>query len=397
MSRCRIVIIADDLTGALDAAAPFAVRGARTRVVIALEHLEEYLREGHEVWRENGPAVVAVNTESRHLSEREAADRVADACRLLARLAPDVWFKKIDSTLRGQVLAESLAMMHATGRRLLVAPAVPAQGREVRGAEVWVEGVLLDDTAYEADGRSRPLMGPLDEAFTTAGAPMRRWQAVPGENLPDAHCVVDTSTSQQLAYLYDAISRQQDAWLLVGAAGLATAVAQHCFSLMGGAPLALGQVSHCLYALGSRSPRALIQGQRLQQGAPELVLEAALDAPLVARASSLRLLVPGVPDGVYDPVDVARAMGERVAMAVAEWPPLAAKLLFLTGGDIAMTALSCLRARFIDVVTEWEPGVVLGVVEGDPCCRIMTKAGGFGGPDLLLRLHRQTTVGATGA
>lgn len=35
MSRCRVAIVADDLTGALDAAAPFAARGAQTRVVIA--------------------------------------------------------------------------------------------------------------------------------------------------------------------------------------------------------------------------------------------------------------------------------------------------------------------------------------------------------------------------
>lgn len=394
MSRCRIVIIADDLTGALDAAAPFAARGARTRVVIALEHLEACL----EAWREGCPAVVAVNTESRHLPEREAAARVAEACRLLARLAPNVWFKKIDSTLRGQVLAESLAMMHATGRRLLVAPAVPAQGREVRDAEVWVEGVPLDGTAYGADDRSRPLAGPLDVAFTTAGAPMRRWQAVPGEDLPDAHCVVDTSTSQQLAYLYDAVSRQPDTWLLVGAAGLATAVAQRCFGLMRGTPMPLGGASHCLYALGSRSPRAAEQYRWLRQGAPELVPEAALDETL-APGGPLRLLVPGVPEGAYAPADVARVMGERVAATVAEWPPSAAKLLFLTGGDIAMAALSCLRVRFIDVATEWEPGVVLGVVEDDPCCRVMTKAGGFGDPDLLLRLHRQATAtaGATGA
>ncbi|MGR2736860.1 four-carbon acid sugar kinase family protein [Billgrantia sp. Q4P2] len=396
MNRCRIVIVADDLTGALDAAAPFAARGAHTRVFVALEHLDEYLKECLEAWREDCPPVIAVNTESRHLSEREAAARVAEASRLLARLAPSVWFKKIDSTLRGQVLAESLAMTRATGRRLLLAPAVPAQGRGVRDAEVWVEGVPLARTAYGADARSRPLIGPLDIAFTAAGAAMQRWRAAPGRDLPAEHCVADTSTSQELAYLYDAVSRQPEAWLLVGAAGLAAAVAQRCFGLMRGPLMSLGDVSHCLYALGSRSPRALVQYQRLRQGAPELKPEAALDAPLATGASSLRLLVPGATDGAYDPAEVARAMGERVATTVAAWPPSVVKLLFLTGGDIAMAALGCLGARFIDVATEWEPGVVLGVLDGDPRCHVMTKAGGFGDPGLLLRLHREVGVGAAG-
>ena len=385
MNRCRVAIVADDLTGALDAAAPFASRGARARVVIALDHLEQCL----EAWQEDCPPVVAVNTESRHLPEQEAANRVAEASRLLARLSPDIWFKKIDSTLRGQVLAESLAMAHAIGRRLLVAPAVPAHGREMRDAVVWVEGAPLEITAYGADARSRPLLGPLDRAYMAAGVPMQRWRAVPGQELPDANCVVDSSTSRELAYLYDAVYRQPNYWLLVGAAGLATAVAQRLF----GPPCTLsmlpGDVTRCLYALGSRSPRAGAQYQRLRQGVPGLAAEAVLGDPPAAAKAPVRLLVPGGKNDAYDPTEVAQAMGERVQAIMGEWPPAQPRLLFLTGGDIAMSALSCLQTHFIEVTTEWESGVVLGVLDGDPRCHVMTKAGGFGDPDLLLRLHRQ--------
>ncbi|MCE8005395.1 four-carbon acid sugar kinase family protein, partial [Billgrantia ethanolica] len=93
-------------TGALDAAAPFAARGAQARVVIAPERLEAALS----AWGEAPPEVIAVNTESRHLPAAEAAERVATVTRRLAPYTPTVWFKKVDSTLRGQVVAESLAM-----------------------------------------------------------------------------------------------------------------------------------------------------------------------------------------------------------------------------------------------------------------------------------------------
>ncbi|MCE8004901.1 MULTISPECIES: four-carbon acid sugar kinase family protein [Billgrantia] len=385
MSRCRVAIVADDLTGALDAAAPFAARGAQTRVVVALERLASCL----EAWAENGPQVVAVNTESRHLPSHEAAERVVQATRLLARLSPEVWFKKIDSTLRGQVVAESLAMLRVTGRQLWVAPAVPAQQRVVRDAEVWVEGRPLKATPYGADARSPSLKGPLDTAFGAAGVTLARRRAGAGFALPEVHCVVDASSQQDLATLYDDVARRPERWLLVGAAGLASEVARRSFGLMHGSAPWLSHVAHRLYAVGSRSPRALEQCRRLREGVPDLDCEAAL-SPRLPRVSAHRLLVPGDEgSGVLDPADVALAMGERIAAIVAEWPRASSQLLFLTGGDTAMAALSCLGARFIEVVAEWRPGVALGYLDGEPQHKVMTKAGGFGDAELLLQLHAE--------
>lgn len=133
MSGCRLAIIADDLSGALDTAAPFAARGGDARVVISLEALAATL----EAWQGQWPDVIAVNTESRHLKAEEAALRVREAVRLLTRATPKQWFKKVDSTLRGQVVAECTAVREALGLPLLLAPAVPTQGRTVRDAQVW--------------------------------------------------------------------------------------------------------------------------------------------------------------------------------------------------------------------------------------------------------------------
>lgn len=383
MSRCRVAIVADDLTGALDAAAPFAARGADTRVVVALERLEACLA----TWEGDWPEVLAVNTESRHLAADAAAARVAEAARRLARVAPRVWFKKVDSTLRGRVVAESLAMREATGRRLLVAPAVPAQGRVVRDAAVWVEGVPLAASAYAGDARSAPLTGPLDRAFAAAGVAPGRHR--PGDDaLPDHDCVADAESAQDLARLYDAALVRRDAWLMVGAAGLATVIAQRCFGRLGAAALPLQRVTHRLYALGSRSPRALEQRDRLQAAAPSLPVCHALAAHPPESVAPARLLVPGCGAEEHDPAAVALAMGQRVAEALATWPPEARGLLFLTGGDTAMAALTRLGIGFIRVEAEWAPGVALGRLDGDPRRLVMTKAGGFGAPDLLERLHR---------
>lgn len=59
-----------------------------------------------------------------------------------------------------------------------------------------------------------------------------------------------------------------------------------------------------------------------------------------------------------------------------------------------MAVLSQLGASYICVETEWSSGVALGYVNGDKRQRVMTKAGGFGDPQLLVRLHQQAKLTA---
>ncbi len=119
MSGCRLAIIADDLSGALDTSAPFAARGADVRVVISLEALATTL----EAWQGQWPEVIAVNTQSRHLQSEEAALRVSEAVRLLTRVAPQEWFKKVDSTAW-----PSSRRVHSTAGSAWLSPAAGSRG-----------------------------------------------------------------------------------------------------------------------------------------------------------------------------------------------------------------------------------------------------------------------------
>src|SRR5688500_3671015 len=154
----RFWIIADDLTGALDTAAPFAAHGWRTCVV---------------PWRDRdlGGAVAAaamrhevvvVDTASRHLPAREAARRVRAVVQATRGGRRAHYYKKIDSTLRGNVAAELSAFCAATGvARLPLAPAFPAQGRVTRGGAVWVNGQPLLASAAARDAIDPAGVGEL--------------------------------------------------------------------------------------------------------------------------------------------------------------------------------------------------------------------------------------------
>src|SRR3954454_9747157 len=128
----RWAIIADDLTGAADAAAAYGPT-----------HSSSVILDVESSW----PAaeILSINTESRYLTGEEASSAVTSAVGRALGQHRKV-FKKIDSLLRGNVGAEVAATLaqitQGRGKGLaIVAPAFPATGRTTSGGLVHVDGV----------------------------------------------------------------------------------------------------------------------------------------------------------------------------------------------------------------------------------------------------------------
>src|SRR5215207_2154334 len=113
----HVAIIADDLTGAADTGVQLVRFGYRTAVFFrATEVLADDLD------------AVAFDTDSRTMPAGFAAKRVLDAAH--AAGGARIVYKKLDSTLRGNVAAElaaALGVLHPDC--VIVAPAFPAAGR----------------------------------------------------------------------------------------------------------------------------------------------------------------------------------------------------------------------------------------------------------------------------
>jgi len=117
------LIVADDLTGACDAAVPFAIRGYRANVLLDLARPE--LHAG----------VLAVSTDSRN---RPSCDLAAVAS-AFHQLQPRIIFKKIDSLLRGNAGPEIVAALAAFGcDNAIITPAFPGTGRIVESGHLRV-------------------------------------------------------------------------------------------------------------------------------------------------------------------------------------------------------------------------------------------------------------------
>lgn len=354
----RILILADDLTGAMDAAGPFASRGLPTRVVVQPAALEPAALAN--------ARVVSVNTASRHLPAAQAVQRVLAFCAAVQAARFDLVIKKVDSTLRGNVVAETIAVLHGCERpRALVATAFPAQGRTVHEGVVHVRGVPLARTAFARDALSPALATPLAQAF--AGQPV---EVLDGETEAD----LDLAAARGLRHAGD--------WLLVGSAGLTGALAR-ALAVPGFAapePQCRGVV---LYVVGSRAEAAGKQCAALAQ-AGAVVLEAPdgywHGEPPPADQLLLRATVasPTRPD---DAQAVAARLA-RAALAMAGAPAVGA--VVATGGDTALALLAEAGVSSVEVSGELMPGIAFARLPLAGGGRwLVTKAGGFGEGDAL--------------
>ncbi|WDZ79731.1 four-carbon acid sugar kinase family protein (plasmid) [Ensifer adhaerens] len=329
-----LAIVADDLTGALDAAAPFAARGLYVEVALAIEAIDDALRVG--------PDVLSINLGSRELSAESARQRSAAA--LAALPSGSRIFKKVDSRLKGNIVAELDVMSFHSA---LVAPAIPAFGRVVTSGRVQGFGV---DTPI-----------PVGERLGRHAA-----KAL----IPDA-----STEAEMRAVLEDAERNGTD--LLIGARGLAEALAGR---MCAGAQARAAAVSAgpALFVIGSRDPITLAQIDVLRSAlalcylpAPNGRLVGAADA---GGAITLVQAVPG--EGEVTPEAVSEALADGVCPSLVE----AAGTLLLSGGATAEAVLKRMAIRRFRLLGECLPG--LGLAEVDGRC-IIAKSGGFGAPGTL--------------
>jgi uncharacterized protein YgbK (DUF1537 family) len=368
MRNSRVLIIADDLTGAMDAAGPFAARGIATWVAACPDDCDP----GDLVKAQ----VVSVNTESRHLSAADAAARVAQCFRRVGGESFPLVVKKVDSTLRGNVVPETVALLNLTGRaEALVAPAFPAQGRTMRDGRVYVRGVALEETAFVRDALSPALSIPPARAFAEAGTVVT---------------VRDAQTDADLDAIVAALPFDGVAPLLVGSAGITSALARAMPA--GGQIVPLPPVTgRLVFVVGSRAQASREQVARLEADGALVVpapngVPAAASAPSGTRAIVL-LAVPDASGREGDAGQVANALATH-ALALARQPGTGA--LVATGGDTAIAVLRASGNAALEVSGELIPGIACGrlVLDGKPLW-LVTKAGGFGDRDALREIGRR--------
>jgi uncharacterized protein YgbK (DUF1537 family) len=396
-----MLIIADDLSGAADCASAYAGAGRETLVMIDRDAVGDI-----------GPAdVVAIDADSRRMPAAQAAQLHRE---LHARYwSPGLaFYKKIDSTLRGNFAAEIAAVVDAAGLAI-VAPAFPAAGRTTRNGRQYVNGVALEESEiWRAEGKAGvadiPAMlqghgvrtGLLGIAGVRSGARelAARLHAAAHEGMQAVVC--DVETDDDLRAIAQASPHIAVPSFWVGSAGLAVYLAQ----LAGGAasaPPGAAVSGAILTVVGSLSGVSRAQAARLQEvtGMRRVDISASLlrqggsDARRAGLQQTLAATLGQGQDllltiGMDETVDIGEGLHLCQGLA-GLLAPLAGMIgaLVSTGGETARAILCAMHYRGLRLVGEIEPGVPLSIAAGPRPMAVITKAGAFGNRDTLLHCH----------
>jgi D-threonate/D-erythronate kinase len=404
----QVLIIADDLTGANDTGVQFARQGIPTLVT---------MYRGVDVGAlADEIAVLVVDTESRHLPADEAAARVGSVARRAAESSVRIFYKKTDSTLRGNVGAELESLMRAVGSdRLAFIPAYPKTSRTTRGGFQYVGRDMLHASPFGND----PLE-PADESFIPAI--LARQTPIPVSLVPllrnepsrafsrDAKgiLVFDCEMDDDLGSIGEILLANDALRVTAGPAGFAEilpellglprsriSVRRHAGPMLvvGGS---LSKVSCRQVAFACRhgfADVALSPEVMSWDGACPSPRghEAAADVARLGRAGR-DVVVRAATDPSRVPVGIDQAFARRLAGNLGQIVAHALRKgsfgsCVVFGGDTTLGVIEALAATGLLPQDEIAPGVVVSELVGASVqINFVTKAGGFGDEDVILRI-----------
>jgi uncharacterized protein YgbK (DUF1537 family) len=411
----KLGIVADDLTGANDTGVQFAKVGLRTLVVwkpdLPQERLVDY-------------DVLVIDTETRGRPMEEAYEEAYAAAAAIKRSGAAYFYKKVDSTLRGNVGAELDGMLDALQVSLaVVCPAYPRNGRTMIDGRLLVGGVPVERTEAARDPiapvsdscvqsvltrQSRRMVSHIPLTTIAEGTGYLKAFMLRERTRGTEVFVADAASEADLGTIARAVSSLGETVLLCGSAGLAEEMPLAFGLTREGGVLVLAGTASSVTArqidflerthratVVTVDPRQVFGGeeQRSREVArSRSIAKETLDkgGDVVVRwassfadaEESMRLNISSDVQGMSRVV-----LSTLVAIATTLISQSLSGLV-LTGGDTAMSFVDSLGAVGIGVTGEVEAGVPAVIIVGGKWdgMRVVTKAGGFGDEMTLMRI-----------
>ncbi len=410
----RILILADDLSGAADCGVACVSAGLET--LVALRHTDE----------DPAADVLSLDADTRRMAPDRAAEEFDRLIRIYAANPDLLLFKKIDSTLRGNVGEELAAALRALRDMrtnyprsvALMAPAFPAIGRTTRNGTQFVHGQPLHDLdIWRVQGMKGHAHIPdmlqgaglkCEVLGLDAVRAIRSGDSALNEQMNSAarHAdvlVCDAETDSDLLAIAAASMQLDCRPIWVGSAGLAYQLprAAGLARNTAAAPISLPPISgSLLFVIGSLSRNSHEQVRLLSSFSgtiaicvpPEVLLAGERHSDWLKYARELEHAIQVNEDVVLSPKTEPRIdLSQRpliattlARMAASVAPSIGA--LVASGGETARAVFESLGVARLRLLGELEKGIPISVTEnwGRPL-PVITKAGDFGGTDALLK------------
>lgn len=147
------IVIADDLTGAAEIAGVGLNRGLRGIISTT-------------ICPENNFDLWCLATDTRSHAREDTGKSIINFTAELKKLNPNVFYQKIDSTLRGNVMQECDAFAKAQGLdKVLIIPANPSLNRIVKDGTYFINNVPLAEVNFFRKKKSSRILDLISPAY----------------------------------------------------------------------------------------------------------------------------------------------------------------------------------------------------------------------------------------
>lgn len=387
-------LLADDLSGALEAGAAF--HDAGWRVVLPLT--------ADAVPADEACQLTVISSETRSLGAMEAAAVVRRVVTERRAAGSRLLFKKIDSTLRGPLGAELSALAsELTPRLVVVCPANPGAGRTVLNGVLQVNGVMLRETDFRNDpawpATTSEVWALLGEQGVKVAGHVPQAVLARGQDATRLHiaalcrggqgtCVLvsDALVQEDIRTVVLAALDVEPDTVFVGSGAMSPVLAGLLPPPQSAAPASSRMNASMVVLCGSRHPASHRQIDRLARECGAAVLLTSPGGDLTGLvAAVVAALDTGRPVAVkcdpalcgYPPGAITEWLAE-VAFALARTRPPG--VFYLTGGETAFGVCRRLDGRRLEILRSLETGVVLSRLTRSNQTEIalITKPGGYG-------------------
>ncbi len=391
----KLFILADDMTGTLDTAIKFIDAGVKTRVAVN----ENYK------WTDEDVEVLVMNTATRHNTAEKAYSIVYEATRKAVEAGVPYLYKKVDSSLRGNIGAELTAMLEASGKKQLsFVPAFPQMGRTTSRGNQLLDGMPMHETVFGSDPFESvttsyiPDIIAVQSNVQTTIVPQEVTTDAPGVNIYD--CISD----QQLEQIVKLLAAHHKLSVMAGCAGFA-AFLPKWLCLHGKQPLSDFPADRLLALCGSVNPITRKQISYAQKHGFKQVLLRDVELPGSISDEKIRQVceqwLEGAPmivatDGIAlregeTFFEAREHVSENLSNLLAGMLNCGIKAtLLITGGDTLLAVLNRLGITFITPIREVTPGAVYSTfMYNGKKYDLISKAGGFGSVDFFVDMNDQ--------
>ena len=419
----RLLIIADDFTGALDTGVKFAEEGAATKVVAGTGWDFSAIRGG-------ASEVLVVDAETRHLTAQEAYRIVYQIVKKAKTAGVECIFKKTDSGLRGNIGSELTAVLDATGEQeLYFIPAFPKMNRITKNGIHYIDGVPVHESVFGRDPFEPVTSSNIAEIIgKQSGVPVigaDAYHVCPPPHDPSI-LLYDVEKEEELEAVGQKLAEEKKLRVIAGCAGLA-AVLPSLLKMENGEakPRNKENISSLLderflIICGSINPvtkKQLDYAQKCGFARIHLTPEQKLEESYLKSPEGEKDIQSWIRTlkqtgrCVIDTNDYGMAgetikyaemkgigqeqMREKIASNLGyvlkrfiEWETECT--IMITGGDSLLGFMNQIQVNEITPIREMAPGIVLSsFTRNGHTYEIITKSGGFGGETLFADLAEQ--------